>query len=351
MGRKRDVFDRLILTGQQPPNKLQGFYEAQNTNIERLLKPVDEHVRQAKELNTANHLRYQIAVYGSFAANVVLAILQVFAAVASGSLSLFTTMADAILDPASNLALLLCNKAVAKVDPRRFPAGKARIETAGNIIFCFLMTSVSFILIAFSLRSLVAGHPTITTTFHLVPTIVVSVAFLTKLTLFLYCWALRHQYSQVRILWQDHRNDLLINGFGILSSVGGAKLRWWLDPTGAIILSLLIAALWVRTASREFQLLIGVTADTATQQLITYISMTHSKHVIAIDTVRAWHSGPRLVVEVDLVMDPDKSLRATHDIAEELQMKLESLPHVERAYVHVDYETTHKPEHFLKKEL
>lgn len=350
-GRKRDIFNPLILTGQQSPSKLQGFYEAQNDKIERLLKPVDEHVRQAKELNTANHLRYQIAVYGSFAANVVLAILQVYGAVSSGSLSLFTTMADAIFDPASNLTLLLCNKAISKVDPRRFPAGKARIETAGNIVFCFLMTAVSFILIAFSMRELVGGSTSATNSFHLPSVIAVSIAFVTKLCLFLYCWALRNQYSQIRILWEDHRNDLMINGFGILTSVGGSKLRWWIDPMGAIILSFLIAVLWLRTAYKEFQLLIGVTADTETQQLITYISMTHSPHVIAIDTVRAWHSGPRLVVEVDVVMDPDETLRATHDIAEELQMKLESLPDVERAYVHVDYETTHKPEHFLKKEL
>jgi cation diffusion facilitator family transporter len=350
-GRKRDIFNPLILTGQQSPSKLQGFYEAQNDKIERLLKPVDEHVRQAKELNTANHLRYQIAVYGSFAANVVLAILQVYGAVSSGSLSLFTTMADAIFDPASNLTLLLCNKAISKVDPRRFPAGKARIETAGNIVFCFLMTAVSFILIAFSMRELVGGSTSATNSFHLPSVIAVSIAFVTKLCLFLYCWALRNQYSQIRILWEDHRNDLMINGFGILTSVGGSKLRWWIDPMGAIILSFLIAVLWLRTAYKEFQLLIGVTADTETQQLITYISMTHSPHVIAIDTVRAWHSGPRLVVEVDVVMDPDETLRETHDIAEELQMKLESLPDVERAYVHVDYETTHKPEHFLKKEL
>ena len=56
-------------------------------------------------------------------------------------------------------------------------------------------------------------------------------------------------------------------------------------------------------------------------------------------------------MEVDIVMDPSESLRTTHDVAEELQMKLESLPDVERAYVHIDFETSHKPEHFLKKEL
>lgn len=80
-------------------------------------------------------------------------------------------------------------------------------------------------------------------------------------------------------------------------------------------------------------------------------AMTHSPFITAIDTVRAYTSGPRLLVEVDVVMDADASLRATHDVAEELQIKLESLPDVERAYVHVDYETTHKPEHCLKKEL
>lgn len=79
--------------------------------------------------------------------------------------------------------------------------------------------------------------------------------------------------------------------------------------------------------------------------------MTHSADIIALDTVRAWHSGPRLIVEVDIVMRADESLRDTHDTAEGLQTKLESLPLVDRAYVHVDYETQHTPEHFVKKEL
>lgn len=331
--------------------KLQGFYESQNENIERMLKPVEEHRRAARELSIDNRLKYRIAVYGSFAANIILAIIQVYGAVSSGSLSLFTTMADAIFDPMSNLTLLLCNKAVNRVDPRKFPAGKARLETAGNICFCFLMTAVSFILIAFSVRELAVGSQNETQSFHLPSVIAVSVAFVTKLALFLYCWALRNQVSQIRILWEDHRNDLFINGFGILTSVGGSKLRWWIDPMGAIILSVLVSVLWLHSAYGEFQLLVGVTADTNMQQLITYISMTHSPVITAIDTVRAYTSGPRLLVEVDVVMDPDASLRATHDVAEELQMKLESLPDVERAYVHVDYETTHKPEHFLKKEL
>ena len=351
--RKRDE------NGPSSPNivtrkakKVIDFYENQNENIQRWLKPVDEHVRLAKEFDGKNHLKFQIAVRGSFVANVILAALQIYAAVSSGgSLSLFTTMADAIFDPMSNVTLIVCNRAVRRVDPRKFPSGKARIETAGNIVFCFLMTAVSFIIIVLSLEELRTPPKEELKNFNLPSVVVVGFATITKLALFAYCWALRNVYSQVRILWEDHRNDLLINGFGLLTSIGGSKLKWWVDPMGAIILSVIISFLWLHTAYSEFQLLIGVTADTQMLQWITYISVTHSSFITAIDTVRAYHSGPRIIVEVDIVVDPDLPTRTSHDTAEELQMKLESLPNVERAYVHIDYETSHKPEHFLKKEL
>ena len=314
-----------------------------------MLKPVEDHRAEARQEAGEDQLKFQIAVYGSFAANVMLAALQIYGAVSSGSLSLFTTMADAIFDPMSNVTLIVTNRAVKHVDPSRFPSGKARLETVGNIVFCFLMSAVSVVLIAFSIRELVEGNINGTNSFHLPSVIAVAVAFTTKLFLFFYCWALKDKYSQINILWQDHRNDLLINGFGILTSVGGSKLQWWIDPMGAIIISCLISVIWLRTAFNEFLLLVGVTAAVETQQLITYVCLIHSPLIEGIDTVRVYHSGPRLIAEVDVVMDATATLRETHDVAEELQSKLESLPDIERAYVHVDYETTHKPEHAYKK--
>ncbi|KAI4242332.1 MAG: hypothetical protein L6R40_004061 [Gallowayella cf. fulva] len=286
--RKRDGFGPITTNkAATRAKKLESFYKTQNANIDRWLRPVDEHIRLAKQFDGENQLKFKIAVNGSFAANVFLAGLQIFAAVFSGSLSLFTTMADAIFDPLSNITLIVCARAVKKVDPRRFPSGKARIETAGNIVFCFIMTAVSFILIVLSCIELSEGNPAprgcipapsnnhcrpqTTRPFILPSIIVIGVAFLTKLGLFCYCWALRGAYSQIHLLWEDHRNDMFVNGFGALTSLGGSYLRWWIDPLGAIVLSLLIATLWMRTAYSEFLLLIGVTADTQMQQWITYI--------------------------------------------------------------------------------
>lgn len=347
--KRKRVGKRSLIPHKPKSSKLADFYNNQNEQIEHYLKPVHQHVADAREQAESEQLKYRIAVYGSFAANIFLSGLQLYGAVSSGSLSLFTTMADSIFDPLSNITLILCNRAAKKVDPRRYPAGKSRIETVGNIFFSFIMMSVSLILIAFSARELAEGGDA---DFHLPSVIAVCVAFTIKLCLFLYCWALRNRYSQVRILWEDHRNDLFINGFGILTSVGGSKLKWWIDPMGAIILSVLILCLWLHTAIGEFKLLIGETAEPQVLNSITYIAMTHDDQVIrAVDTVRAYHSGPRLIIEVDIVVDPELSVRQSHDVAEDLQGKLESLPNVERAFVHIDYETSHRPEHALKKDI
>lgn len=350
--RKRDGCGPITFNGDaSKARKIQKFYEDQNEKIERMLKPVEEHCAEARQEAGADHLKFQIAVYGSFAANIILAGLQLYGAISSGSLSLFTTMADSVFDPLSNLMLILSHRAVKKVNPNKFPSGKARLETGGNIFFSFLMIAVSFIIIAFSIQQLAGGSENETHSFNLASVLAVVVAFATKFGLFLYCWALKDKYSQINILWQDHRNDLLINGFGILTSVGGSKLKWWIDPMGAVILSCLISTIWFHTAFGEFMLLVGISASVETQQLITYVCLTHSPDIEGIDTVRVYHSGPRLIAEVDVVMNPERTLRDTHDVAEELQIKLESLPDIERAYVHVDYETTHKPEHAYKKDL
>ncbi|KAI8962195.1 cation efflux family-domain-containing protein [Daldinia sp. FL1419] len=340
------------LTSTLRARRVQTFYHKQNDTIKQMLKTVEEHSIDAQNEAGDDNLRVKIAVVGSLIANICLAILQIYGAVTSGSLSLFTTMADAIFDPLSNLTLILVQHSMKRVDPNRFPSGKARLETMGNITFCAMMTAVSAILIAFSCQDISNRIGTSEVNgFNLPSVIAVCVAFATKLALFFYCWGIKDKYSQVNILWQDHRNDLLINGFGVLTSVGGSKLTWWIDPMGAIIISLVISYAWLYQAFKEFMTLVGRAADIDVHRLITYVCLTYSDAILGIDTVRVYHSGPKLIAEIDIVMDPADPLRTTHDVSEGLQTELEKLPNIERAYVHVDYETTHKPEHSYRKDL
>ena len=48
------------------------------------------------------------------------------------------------------------------------------------------------------------------------------------------------------------------------------------------------------------------------------------------------------------MLPEDMRLHEAHNIGETLQEKLEQLSEVERAFVHIDFEFTHRPEHKCK---
>ena len=89
----------------------------------------------------------------------------------------------------------------------------------------------------------------------------------------------------------------------------------------------------------------GKTASPDYLQKLTYLCWNHHKDIRHIDTVRAYTFGSHYFVEVDIVLPSDMPLQEAHDIGEALQEKLESLPDIERAFVHLDYEYSHRPEH------
>lgn len=131
-----------------------------------------------------------------------------------------------------------------------------------------------------------------------------------------------------------------------------------MDPIGGLLIGILILRCWTNTAYglidifpplvisiEHIRLIVGRTADPIFLQRVTYIAVTHDPRILQVDTVRAYHAGHSFFVEVDIVLPPTMELNEAHDIGEALQIKLEMLPNVERAFVHVDYETSHEPEH------
>ena len=143
----------------------------------------------------------------------------------------------------------------------------------------------------------------------------------------------------------DHRNDVAFNSCGLILAALGAFVLWWLDPAGAILISLLILRTWTSTALENISYIVGKSADPFFLQKLTYVALTHDSRILKVDTCRAYHSGNNFVVEIDIVLPPDMPLKTSHDIGEALQFKLETLDQVERAFVHIDYETAHRPEH------
>ncbi|KAK0481360.1 CDF-like metal transporter [Armillaria novae-zelandiae] len=321
------------------------YQNKQNDLISYLLKPMEAHTTEAKDEEDSARLFVKIAVWASLISNLALCVLQMYAAVSSLSLSLLATGIDSVFDIGSNMVLFWLHRKAEKLDSSKWPVGGARLENIGNVVYGSLMACVNLIVVVEAVRSFISKSNDDLKAFHLPSIIAVAAALGVKFLLFLLCYPFRENSSQVRVLWEDHRNDLWINTFGILMSTGGSKLRWYLDPMGAIIIGLGIIISWSRTIYGQFELLAGKSAPHEFLQLLIYNSMTFNDDIQKIDTVRAYHSGPDFFVEIDIVMDATTPLYKAHDVSQQLQDKIEELPNVERAFVHVDYETTHTPEH------
>ena len=78
------------------PRKMKKYYSKQNALIDQFLGSGDEERLAALDLEE-NGKKIKIAVYGSFLINLALFIIQLYAAISTGSLSLFATATDAFV--------------------------------------------------------------------------------------------------------------------------------------------------------------------------------------------------------------------------------------------------------------
>lgn len=91
--------------------------------------------------------------------------------------------------------------------------------------------------------------------------------------------------------------------------------------------------------------MVGVSAPPEFLAQLTYLAWNHHPDIVLIDTIRAYTFGPKYFVEVDVVLEENMPLRRAHDIGEALQNRIELMEDVERAFVHLDFESEHAPEH------
>lgn len=100
---------------------------------------------------------------------------------------------------------------------------------------------------------------------------------------------------------------------------------------------------WARTVMENVWSLIGKTAPSEYIAKVTYMTWNHDERIKHINTVRVYSFGSNYFVEVDIVLPLSTPLPLAHDIGETLQLKLQKLPEIERAFVHVDLHADHKP--------
>ncbi|XP_010669815.1 metal tolerance protein 11 isoform X2 [Beta vulgaris subsp. vulgaris] len=278
-------------------------------------------------------------------ANMVLFIAKVYASIQSGSLAIIASTLDSLLDLLSGFILWFTAFSMSTPNPYQYPIGKKRMQPLGILVFASVMATLGLQIILESTRQLASDE----SDFSLnndqerwLVGIMLSVT-LVKLLLVLYCRSFTNEI--VKAYAQDHFFDVITNIIGLIAALLANYVSDWMDPVGAIILALYTIRTWSMTVLENVNSLVGRSATPDFLQKLTYLCWNHHKAIRHIDTVRAYTFGSHYFVEVDIVLPASMPLQEAHDIGESLQEKLEQLSEIERAFVHLDYEYTHKPEH------
>lgn len=97
---------------------------------------------------------------------------------------------------------------------------------------------------------------------------------------------------------------------------------WWFDPAGGIAISLYIVWSWLALAKSQVNKIIGMGAPKDILDALRSVASEHNDDM-EVDSVRAYHFGVNYFVEIDIVVSGDMTVTDSHDLAVDLQHKVE----------------------------
>ncbi|XP_024966224.1 metal tolerance protein 4-like [Cynara cardunculus var. scolymus] len=304
-----------------------------------------------EEQELIEQAQHERAINISNWANIFLLALKLYATVQSGSLAIAASTLDSLLDLMAGGILWFTHRSMKSINIYKYPIGKLRLQPVGIIIFAAIMATLGFQVLIQAVEQLIKNSPSEKMKdFQLIWLYAIMLtATGVKLILYIYCRSSGDKI--VRAYAKDHYFDVVTNVVGLVAAVLGDEFYWWIDPAGAILLAVYTISNWSATVMENAVSLVGQSAPPDFLQTLTYLVLRHHPKISRVDTVRAYTFGVLYFVEVDIELPEDLPLKEAHGIGESLQIKIEELPEVERAFVHLDYECDHKPEHSVLSRL
>jgi len=353
----------------------------------------------------------RIALRVSLWFNVLITLAKLVAYLQTFSLSVLAALLDAVLDVVSQMVLNYTEKhSSLQRSSALYPAGASRLEPIGVLTCAALMGMASFEVLKESATSLIYGQSTITEEPSMASFWNMFSIVLVKMFLLWLCNAgankrvvlereeeedsmiavasekgllkatgttadhhhHHHQHASpapaaikssvhtkavvqmadptIEALAQDHFNDILSNGVAAVALLFALRspALWFLDPLGAILISVYIIYSWYMTGKEQIEHLTGKVAPEDFIEELKELAANFDDR-LEVDVVRAYHFGPKFLVEIEIVMPKETLLFESHDVGMDLQYEIEGREEVERCFVHIDYETRPYDEHVVSK--
>merc|ERR1712151_15694 len=91
---------------------------------------------------------------------------------------------------------------------------------------------------------------------------------------------------------------------------------WVVDPVAGVLISIYIIWTWVMTGHEQVEMIVGKKAEPEFLRMIQELAEAHHP-CVTLDEMKAYHFGPKYLVELEVVMPEETPLRESHDIGVE----------------------------------
>jgi cation diffusion facilitator family transporter len=270
------------------------------------------------------------AAWLSITVNVILTLLNMAIAAASGSLAVAAEMVHNLVDLVSAVAVLVGVK-VSERKSRAFPYGLYKVENVVAIVIAVLIFVTGY---EIAKQALLAGQRQATVT----PLMLGGVALSAIIPLVFSIYEMRvgRAVNSPSLMAdaQEYRVHVFSSGIALVALVG-QMIGWPLDRAAALIIVLLIAKTGWELLQDGMRVLLDASLDAGTlDQVRTIIEAEPSVAVLKSLTGRNAGRYRFLEAEVTLrVQDLDRA----HGVTERMQRKVRAeVPHVERVLIHAE---------------
>ena len=279
---------------------------------------------------------YRQAMTLTLAGNILLAVSKAVVAAVSGSVALYADAANSVSDVVYSLLMVFGLWLAQRPPDISHPQGHSRFEPLVGMAVTASMAFAGFEAARAAVERLIAGGQAVDPG---LPTLVLVFSALLKTGMFLRIRWIARQLSSPTLATaaQDNLSDVLTSSAAFLGAFGSRFVHPILDAAAGILVAAWIFRGVYRAARENLGFLTGAGADEDLRnQMVRAVEAVPG--VLRVHHLMSEYTGPRVVVDLHVNVDGAMTLEEAHTIADEVIARLESMPEVDRAYVHVEPE-------------
>jgi len=272
----------------------------------------------------------------SMITNVVLTLLKLAAGLLAHSGAMISDAVHSASDIFSGLIVLLGVKISTKEPDEQHPYGHERYECVAALLLSGILALVGGAIGIGAVKDIISGKTAEIPGLLALIAAVVSIAV--KESLFWYTRGYAKKYRSTALhaeAW--HQRSDALSSIGALIGIAGARMG---VPVMEPIASLIIALFILRVAIRIFKEAIDQMVDHSCNEEAEEAFRTTALEqpgVLGVELLRTRMFGNRVYVDLEIAADPNLTLAAAHEIAEDVHDAIEkTFPEVKHIMVHVN---------------